>query len=382
MKVAILTQPLHTNYGGTLQAFALQQVLKNAGCDLVTINYRKVPPRIHPLRAILSFVKNKVLGRDYFYSFTSHDILEISKHHRRFIEDNISYTKPIYSFQSLKEFFITENFDAVIVGSDQTWRPRYSPRIDSFFLDFLIENKHIKKISYASSFGTDNWEFSTEQTSKFSDLLHYFDSVSVREISAVSLCEKYFGVSPAHVLDPTLLISKDFYLKLIANTQSNGLQKVLNYVLDDNKDKREIINFTCMHLGKECFDIYPKHTKKKKFIIKNYSDYIYPPIEQWIRSFYDSDFVITDSFHGTVFSIIFNKPFIAIANEGRGKARFISLLGMLGLENRLISHVDEIDCNLLNEEINYDEVNIKLNRLRTLSHLFLRNSLSIGSEKK
>lgn len=89
----------------------------------------------------------------------------------------------------------------MVVGSDQTWRPRYSPRIDSFFLDFLSENKKIKKIAYASSFGTDDWEFTNEQTAKFSKLLKEFHSVSVRENSAVTLSSEHLGVSPEHVLD-------------------------------------------------------------------------------------------------------------------------------------------------------------------------------------
>lgn len=376
MKVSILTQPLHTNYGGTLQAFALQHVLKGLGCQPITINYRKTKPVINPFRLILSRVKQRVFNGKVIYSFTDDDILNISKHHNNFIAKHIKYTTAIYSIDELSDFFSSSNFDAVIVGSDQTWRPRYSPRIDSFFLDFLSPNKKIKKIAYASSFGTDDWEFTDEQTSRFSKLLRSFDSVSVRENSAVTLCSEHLGVLPEHVLDPTLLLDKDVYLELINNFEPKGKGKVFNYVLDKSQEKRDIIKNVCDLLGKDFFATYPEHSEKEVRKIKDYSEYIYPPIEEWIRSFYDADFVITDSFHGTVFSLIFNKPFISIGNESRGKARFISLLSMFNLENRLISHPDEINSVLIHEPIDFDIVNLKLAELKQQSFSFLKSSLS------
>lgn len=377
MNISILTQPLHVNYGGTLQAFALQHVLRQFGHNPVTINYRKLGESSRSTRFFLSYLKNKVLNRKIRYSFTENDILVISKHHKDFIDKHISYTSPIYDVNELKHIFLSGDFDAVIVGSDQTWRPRYSPRIDSFFLDFLIDNNQIKKIAYASSFGTDDWEFDTKQTKKFSTLLKGFDFISVREDSAVHLCEEKFGVSSEHVLDPTLLVNKEEYLKLAFNANSQGVGKVFNYVLDKSDGKQDIISKVCDILGKKSFSTYPKITIKYSRVINDYSDYIYPSIESWVRSFYDTDFIVTDSFHGTVFSIIFNKPFIAVANESRGKARFTSLLKEFGLENRLVASVDEITSRLIHDAINYDDVNTKLMALRNSSLLKLKNALLV-----
>ncbi|MCS5956377.1 polysaccharide pyruvyl transferase family protein [Klebsiella pneumoniae] len=377
MKVAILTQPLHTNYGGTLQAFALQYILREFGHEPVTINYRKIKPVVHPIRLVLSRIKQKIIEVRIVYPFSDEDIKKISKHHNKFINKHIKYTDAIYSVGELTDVINSGGFNAVVVGSDQTWRPRYSPRIDSFFLDFLSENKKIKKIAYASSFGTDDWEFTNEQTAKFSKLLKEFHSVSVRENSAVTLSSEHLGVSPEHVLDPTLLLDRKVYLELIKDVSSKGRGNVFNYVLDKSQEKKDVIQSVCKLLGKDFFATYPEHSEKEIRSIKNYAEYIYPPIEEWIRSFYDADFVITDSFHGTVFSIIFNKPFISIGNERRGKARFTSLLRMFNLENRLVSHASDINSELINESIDFDMVNSKLDEMKMQSLTFLKRSLSV-----
>lgn len=150
----------------------------------------------------------------------------------------------------------------------------------------------------------------------------------------------------------------------------------LTIVLDKSKEKKEIIQSTCKLLDKDFFATYPEYSEKEVRKIKDYTEYTYPPIEEWIRSFYDADFVITDSFHGTVFSIIFNKPFISIGNESRGKARFTSLLSMFNLENRLVSHASEINPELVNAPIDFDMVNSKLYEMRKHAITFLKDSLS------
>lgn len=97
-----------------------------------------------------------------------------------------------------------------------------------------------------------------------------------------------------------------------------------------------------------------------------------PPLEQWLRGFREAEFIITDSFHATVFSIIFNKPFVVYANKGRGAARFMSLLSLFGLEDRLIFKSKDLDGLTLNS-IDYDRVNKKIDYLRSKSLVFLKN---------
>ncbi len=376
MKVAILTQPLHTNYGGTLQAFALQYVIKSLGHEPETINYRKQLPNTSLIRKILSRIKQKIISGRIIYSFDHDEMKIISKYHDEFINKYIKYSDVVYDVGALKSKIISGGFHSIVVGSDQTWRPRYSPRIDSFFLDFLQGDESIKKISYASSFGTDVWEFDQIQTNKFKLLLKQFHFVSVREKSAVKLCMDKFDVQAEHVLDPTLLLEKDIYMNLLsAKPTEHKKNGIFNYVLDKSLEKKDIIKKCAKILQMPVFSSYPLSTHKESCTIEDFNDYIYPPIEEWISSFYYADYVITDSFHGTVFSIIFNKPFISVANEYRGKARFISLLELFGLEDRLVSNSNDINSTLLFSPINFEEVNLRLVELRKNSIHLLQMSL-------
>jgi len=375
MKVAILTQPLHTNFGGTLQAYALQKTLKNLGHNPVTINMRRKSDCRSSLRNFLAVIKQRLTSSEIRYNFTFDELKKVGVNHSRFIERNIVLSSPFYSGEEVSDFISTSGFDAIVVGSDQVWRPRYSPRIATYFLDFLSGNKNITKLSYAASFGTDDWEFSEQQTASFRMLTKEFDAVSVRESSAVSMCKENLFIDAVHVLDPTLLIPKSDYLQLFNVQCSSPKGGLFTYVLDRSNDKNLIIDSVCSALSLNQFSTQPKITKKDKFLVFNYEDYIYPDIEEWIKSFYDAEFVVTDSFHGTVFSIIFNKPFIAIANEVRGRARFMSLLSLFGLENRLVNNVSDMTNVDIKEPIDYDSINDKLDELRNQSVDFIRNNL-------
>lgn len=368
MNVAILTQPLHTNYGGNLQAFALQHVLRENGYTPLTINYRKRPSKLYSVRPVLSRLKRTLLNLEKSYPFSFSENSVISQHHHTFIQNNINYSPVFHNIKKLSAYFKSNNFHSVIVGSDQTWRPKYSPRIDTFFLDFLKKNQQIRKLSYAASFGTDEWEFTPQQTLHFSSLLKEFNFVSVREQSAVSLCEQKLNTKATHVLDPTLLVDKSVYLNLLqAETKKNNVGELFYYVLDKTKDKNEFIESVASQLGTNTFTAYPKETRKTTHTIDDIANYIYPSVNDWLRGFHDASFIITDSFHGTVFSIIFNKPFIAIANEERGKARFISLLKLFNLEHRLVTDVEKTHRSIIYESIDYSSVNQRLNELRKTS---------------
>lgn len=380
MKVAILTLPLHTNYGGNVQAFALQHVLKNMGHNPVCINYRNEKGNGKGLiRQILSKVKQVITNRTATpdYPFTIEEKNIIGKYHNEFISSYMSYTIPLYNETELKCFFDKEGFDAVIVGSDQVWRPRYTPKIEPFFFNFLSGNKKIKKISYAASFGTDVWEFSPQQVKSCGALIKEFDFISVRESLGVKMCQDFFNVKAEHVLDPTLLLDKQEYIDIFQKVDlNNNYGKIFNYILDASGDKAEFLNRVSGILGKEVFSTYPRLTKKYEKNISNVKDYEYPHIEMWLKSFSDADFVITDSFHGTVFSIIFNKPFISISNKMRGAARFTSLLEMFDLKDRLVSDFTEVNADLINKPIDFDRVNKVLNELRLNSLNLLNKSLS------
>lgn len=359
-KVAILTQPLHTNYGGTLQAYALQKTIKDMGVDVVTLNYQWKTR--NGFRFILAVIKNHLLNRKEKFPFLPKEQILREQNHRKFIEKNIVTSKVIFSEDELLRHFKEENYDSVVVGSDQVWRVEYSPNIDNFFLNFLDDS--IRKIAYAASFGLDTWQFTPEKTAQIKNWLEKFDVVSVREDSASVLCKEFLDIQAEHVLDPTLLLTKEHYTKLIEDipVMEKG---VFTYILDKSREKDQIVNLVSDKFKLKTFTKQPIKNNKTELFITNEQEYVYPKIEEWISAFRDASFIVTDSFHGMVFSIIFNKPFIAVANKERGNSRFISLLSWLDLEYRLVNTIEEItDKHFITPE--FDRINDIIKKKREL----------------
>lgn len=371
MKIAILTQPLHTNYGGNLQNFALQKVLKDMGHEPVTIDRHHTVKLRTKLKLgyfknlLMHFLKGrpKPLWKNYFSSKKEQAYLR--QDITAFIDAYITKTPRLYSDKAVQAIFKENNFEAVIVGSDQCWRPMYSPNIYTYYLDFLKDNKEIKKLAYAASFGTDEWEYTEEQTARCKKLIQQFDLVTVREKAAVNLVAEKLNKDAEFVLDPTLLLSKEDYIELFVGKNLPDNKGIYTYILDDSDWKTQVVETAKETLGLPQFsNQHNKHTVNSEKI---------PSIESWIKGFADADFVVTDSFHGTVFSIIFNKPFISLVNVSRGASRFESILGEFDLMQRLASDFDQQYIEALIEEaIAYDGVNQKLDALRRHSKEVLK----------
>lgn len=367
MKIAILTQPLGRNYGGIMQAWALQQVLKKMGHEPVTID-RQPDARGLAYRSARTVYRalRKALGKGKSPVFPEHVIPIVTKHTRDFIRANLTMSPMIDSTEKLRAHFIEEGYEAVIVGSDQTWRPIYSPNIYNFFLDFL-QHETLKKVAYASSFGVDHWEFNKRQTLKCAALATKFDYVSVREESGVRLCAENLRVTAEHVLDPTLLLSSDAYIELLEqnNSTNKGRGGLYTYFLDQTEKKNKIVEIVAGRLGLHELKNQPSRGEQS-WPRGSVHDYVMPPVTDWLSGFHNASFVVTDSFHGMVFSIIFRKPFIVVKNDLRGAARFESLLKQLSLEERLIS--DREDFPFKQKEDLYTEIKAdKLDSLRSIS---------------
>lgn len=375
MRVGILTQPLYTNYGGLVQCYALQTVLQRMGHEAIVLQ-REFDRQYTFCGGCVYYAKHLVkmlIGRreSWHYVVSQERRDYIAKNTYRFIEKNINpRSKHIYSTEQLAEAVDSFHLDAIIVGSDQVWRPDYSPRISNYFLDFLPEDSKIKRISYAASFGGDNWTFSLEETKQCAALLQKFNAVSVREESAIKLCKEHFGVNAVQSLDPTLLLDAEDYLR-ICPERKGGRGNLFCYVLDMNPQKQAVINRIAENTGKKVFESMPTLPPDTYNLYGDIDKCVYPPVEDWLSAFNEADMIVTDSFHGTVFSIIFNKPFYVIGNEGRGLARFQSLLSMFGLEDRLITS-DNVDVS---GEINWEKVNSCRERLREESINFIKTSL-------
>lgn len=371
MRIGILTLPLHTNYGGMLQAYALQTVLERMGHEVKLLNrlhYRRLAPWRLPFAYTKRFIRKYMLRenihiRQEWYFNRTYPI--ISQHIRTFVDKYIK-CQNINDLTGVQE----KDFDAIIVGSDQIWRPSYNKKIEDAYLGFA-RRWSIKRIAYAASFGTDEWQYTVKQKNICSGLLRRFDAVSVREESGVTLCRKYLGVDAQHVLDPTMLLEADDYVRLIKNAcvpQSKG--NLLTYILDETLEKKSFIARIAQDKGLTPFQV---NNPKVNDINVSADQRIQPSVEQWLRGFYDAKLVITDSFHACAFSIIFNKPFIAIGNKERGMARFLSLLRMFRLEDRLITVLTgNIDIPLTIDNIDMKE---RLEELRNISYSYLTNSL-------
>lgn len=353
MRIGVLTQPLNVNYGGLLQAYALQTILKRMGHEVWTEDRREYWSVLLPMKynGFIRCILEKTPIMQVKPSWK--ESLIISQHTDRFIKENITTTPPIYG--TSKKRFKPYCFEAYIVGSDQVWRPCYSYGIYNYFLDFT-KNKKVKRLAYAASFGTDEWEFSERQTKKCKSLLHKFDAISVREESAIELCEKYFDSKAIHVLDPTMLLDKEDYCRLVEADNIPPCEgDVMAYIIDSSEDKNMVVKKIADELNITPFCVMPKSKFRDKGE-RPIEDCVFPPVTQWLRGFMDAKYVVTDSFHGCIFSMIFEKPFIAIINKERGATRFTSLLKMFNLSDRAIYSDLEVTSELINQVIDWGSV--------------------------
>lgn len=378
MKIGIITQPLAVNYGGLLQNYALQQVLLRLGHEVYTINRNNMPqifssPIVSRIKFYIKQQIKRIIGLPA--SPLHGECVRIANHCRRFIHNNIIVTKMFKNQAELRKIVDAYKFDAYIVGSDQVWRPCYSENIYNGFLDFCQGQQGVKRIAYASSFGVADWEFSEEQTRECKNLIKLFDAVSVREDSGVNLCQEYLGIDAQHVLDPTLLLDKEDYQKLAEEMKEPiSAGELFCYILDNNQEIATAIQNISSKLSLKAFEVKAKKTNDVRKWGENIRDYVIPSPTKWLRAFMDAKMVFTDSFHGCVFSLIFNKPFWVVGNKERGNARFESLLKLFGLENRRIS-LDEITHVNLNASIDWDRVNALKREWREKSVAFIEKSL-------
>lgn len=268
------------------------------------------------------------------------------------------------------------DFDAIVVGSDQVWRSIYfipmwfGQPMENAYLSFT-KGWNIKRISYAASFGTDKWEYNEKQTLHSREALQMFDAVSVREENGVKLCKQYFDVDALHVLDPTMLLDANDYIELFKQKQTpKSKGNLLNYVLDETDEIESLIKKVASMKKMVPFAVNNPYEGDNS---KPLNQRIKPSVETWLRGFYDADFVITDSFHACVFSIIFKKQFVVVGNKDRGMSRFESLLKLFGLEDRLV----DVHCDVsILQQIDYDNVYSIYDKLKESSMIYLLGSLN------
>ncbi|MBR2200606.1 MAG: polysaccharide pyruvyl transferase family protein [Bacteroidales bacterium] len=367
-RVLILTHALHNNYGGLLQAFALQKTVKKLGFHAVT-NDCYVKRKRNIFKTCLNLAKRIVKMLLGYSLLTKEKQKTISQNTQKFIDKFIE-TQHIENLTD----DIADEFDIILVGSDQVFRKAYVD-VTQYFLQSLECRDDKTKIAYAASFGTDDLsEWTQNEIEICKTLAPKFKAISVREDSGVEIFKKYFDTKAELVLDPTLLLEREDYLKTIDEEDIVVKNNVLMcYVLDKTSEKTHIINQIKEQTGLNLLEIMPEETFNKN--TKDITKCIYPSVSKWLAGFRDASFVITDSFHGTVFSIIFNKPFVCIANKERGLSRFTSLLKIFGLEDRLIFSQEDLSKNLL-DNIDYNKVNSVKREWQAMSIKFLQDNIN------
>ncbi|WP_458409770.1 polysaccharide pyruvyl transferase family protein [Bacteroides congonensis] len=390
MKIAILTQPLYTNYGGILQAYAVQKILRNMGHEVVTLDipYQNVKYKCSLythirlfFTTLLLFLLNRLKAQDIVWPYNTRKrnrkLISHSMH--PFIKRIIRLSPTLESESAIKYYIKEQNFDAYFVGSDQVWRLMYSPNISWYFLSFLPEDTKVKRIALSASFGISDWEYSKEQTDYLKPFAKRFDAISVREISGVDLCQKYLGVQAIQVIDPTMMLTHSDYVQLVdmdvQNTQSMR-GGIFSYVLDESVENQMFLNYISKELELPVMNLeiekhkYGPYASKKKAM-----QYAPKSVSQWLRGFQETELVVTDSFHGTVFSILHHRPFVVVGNKTRGLARIETLLSIFDLEDRLIETATNCSKEWLLNGIQWEKVNIILEEKREIFKSFIDNAL-------
>lgn len=351
MKIGILTfHHSNYNYGAVLQAFSIYKLIESLGYESYIINYVPEPA---------TFRKK----------FAAQIIALLGLKFRKFRKQNIKRILPKTNKpDELKK--LNELLDGFVVGSDQVWRYRKDVQsMFHYYLDFVDENK--TKIAYAASFGVDHWEADEKITTNVKKLVQRFQVISVREKSGVEICRNVFGVEAIHVLDPTLLLNPKFFHELADNKPAAKAHnpKLVYMLLDDSAEKENFFKA----LAKKHRLKFVRINGKKLFSKKGF--FLWKSVNSWLCNIKHSELVVTDSFHCTVFSILFKKKFICIANKHRGITRIENLLKLIHLENRLVFEFKQLDENLFTSNLDFQKVELLLSEEKKKSINFLKNSL-------
>lgn len=376
MKLGILTHPLLGNYGGLLQAYALVKALCNMGHDAYVLSYMpesykktlKNPFKRFKERFRIFLLKHNLV----FSDFKTPLILQIENG----MSFERNYVPSLWIDDDPGGVVEANEIDAVVVGSDQVWRGDYARPMKSypfFFLDFVKPEVRRRSIAYAASFGTEVWTGDEEETRTCGGLLREFRAVSVREASGVDICCKHLGVEAVWLPDPTLLLNPLDYTNLLEQeeTRKPHEEYIATYLLDNTEEIKSLVAEVSTVTG------LPVQSMKAETTAANRQDRFPVSVAQWLRYLRDCKYMITDSFHGCVFSIIFNKPFVCLGNKKRGTTRFLSLFSVYGLESRLVDDVSAASVRkVLDCPIDWELVNRRREKEREKGLQFITEFLS------
>lgn len=345
MKIGILSLYLGRNYGGILQQYALSKYLESLGHQVVILN-RQYNGGGFVMRMIRKTLKSLGVKR---YNQTPRPEYNIQP----FIQREFTITSPASSSSQFAKLCKKEGLDAIVYGSDQIWRREFEL---NYGLDYfgVVTPASAKQIAYAPSFGLDVWEYNASETAQIKESLSRFVALSSREESGVRLIKENLSFDAALVSDPTMLLTAEQYAQISSKPIQNNPYCFVYWLGDEESMKQTI---------EGC-----ERIKGLKVVTLNLrSTYPLSSIEDWLSYIANADYVITDSFHGTVFSLLFQKQFYIHCNKSGGFSRLETLLKRVGAENKLTNPTEEVD---------YSTVNTRINDFRNQSQSFLKQALS------
>lgn len=364
MKIGIITLHCSYNFGSALQAFALQQYIEDHFGETYIINFvhRKDFEQYKLFRAGLYLKQPRCLASDIVF-FKKNYIRKRS--FESFLQKYVRMTKKQYfSCGELEE--LNAVFDVFICGSDQIWNPVCFGAVEpAFFLQFVHTDK--RKIAYAPSIS--HLSLKKQDLAQMATYINQLDAVSVREKSTISLIEAMVGKPVKSVLDPTLLLHKSQYLKIMSPCLHTGF--IFVYMLEYSSELIEYAKKQSAFLGKRVvYHTFNSLWRRTKF--KNAVNVYGIGPDEFLGYIYKADYIITNSFHGTIFSLVFEKKFCTFKTK-YSFSRVTDLLNDVGLSERI--YHDGIKWP---DKIDYEAVNMKLDKMRQESELFLQEAL--GSE--
>lgn len=355
MKVSVVTLHRVFNYGSALQAYATQQVVEKLGAKCEIVDYiteqrtwKRIFFYVPKGVKVLSFkgllyvatrFPNNVIKYVVFGEFLKRR-LNLSK--RKYIRVEDLQKNPPQA-------------DVYMTGSDQVWNSDYNEGLDGgFFLNFGSEAQ--KRVAYAASIGMD--QICDDEKNGFVEYLSHYSGIAVREKRAKTLLEELGFTNVSVVLDPTLMLKKDDWLKIEKRAQENNYILVMILYNEDSgitDIAKRLADKVKLPIVELVWNPYKKTEWEKR--------YAKSP-EEFLGYIHNATYVITNSFHGTAFCVNYHKQFLAVKRTMYNN-RIESLLEQVGLEERYISKND--DLNIIDKVIDYDNVEMKLDKLRELS---------------
>lgn len=371
-KIALVSVHNDPNYGSALQAYALAYLIKKEGSDCEYLNYT---PIANPkgLKRIIKDIAKRALRcigvikeKPSEYSFWSTpEFVKLKNEFKSFHDRRIPFSEILYNPDNIKE--ANNNYDRFIVGSDQTWSPYVTRAKNNInFLDFVDDG--IFRSAYAPSLGSCH--LSEEYINLLRERLSSFNFLSCREYHNSRVLTEHFGKTVHYVLDPTLLVSREEW-QMIAEPIEMPEKYILCYILGT----KQCISDYAENLGRvmklPVFYIVSRPEYHKKL----YALHDVTP-GQFITLISMANYVITDSFHGSLFSMNFQRQFFAFTKRAVSEGsidndRIGDFFEVMGVPERLIKDED----NTLLPDIDYIKVNEKLARLRNQSSQYLKQLL-------